>query len=129
MKTSIFFLMICSLVACKNLKNTTISDTSSSSEQAKDADTNFQFIVSFISTGSGIDKTAKKQFEQFITEFENTNKLKLNVVITKWGREGEVNYCFVLKELNRDLQNIFITNTKSTLSQSNLIRFHENNIE
>ncbi len=129
MKTSIFFLMICSLVACKNLKNTTISDTSTSSEQAKDADTNFQFIVSFISIGAGIDKTAKKQFEQLMTEFENTNKLKLNVVIKKWGREGEVNYCFVLKNLDRELKNTFITNTKSTLSQSNLVRFHENNIE
>lgn len=128
MKTSIFFLMICSLVACKSIKKTN-NETSSTSEQTKDANAKFQFIVSFISTGAGIDKTAKKQFEQFITEFENTNKLKLNVVIIKWGREGEVNYCFVLKELNRDLQNIFITNTKSTLSQSNLIRFHENNIE
>lgn len=115
-------------MACNSIKNTN-NETSSTSEQTKDTDAKFQFIVSFISTGAGIDKTAKKQFEQFITEFENTNKLKLNVVITKWGREGEVNYCFVLKELNRDLQNIFITNTKSTLSQSNLIRFHENNIE
>jgi hypothetical protein len=128
MKTSIFFLMICLLMACNSIKNTN-NETSSTSEQTKNADAKFQFIVSFISTGAGIDKTAKKQFEQFITEFENTNKLKLNFVITKWGREGEVNYCFVLKELNRDLQNIFITNTKSTLSQSNLIRFHENNIE
>jgi hypothetical protein len=118
--------MICSLVACKNLKNTTIRDTSSTSEQAKDADTNFQFIVSFISTGAGIDKTAKKQFEQFIIEFENTNKLKLNVVITKWGREGEVKYCFVLKDLEHDLQEIFISNTKNTLNQSSLIRYYYN---
>lgn len=126
MKTSIFFLMICSLVACKNLKNTTISDTSTSSEQAKDADTNFQFIVSFISIGAGIDKTAKKQFEQLMTEFENTNKLKLNVVIKKWGREGELKYCFVLKDLDRELQEIFISKTKNTLNQSSLIRYYQN---
>lgn len=126
MKTSIFFLMICSLVACKNLKNTNINDTSSSSEQAKDADTNFQFIVSFISTGSGIDKTAKKQFEQLMTEFENTNKLKLNVVIKKWGREGELKYCFLLKDLDRELQEIFISKTKNTLNQSSLIRYYQN---
>lgn len=125
MKTSIFFLMICSLVACKNLKNTN-NETSSSSEQAKDADTNFQFIVSFISTGSGIDKTAKKQFEQLMTEFENTNKLKLNVVIKKWGREGEVKYCFVLKDLERELQEVFISKTKNTLKQSNLVRYYYN---
>lgn len=126
MKTSIFFLMICSLVACKSLKNTTISDTSSSSDQAKDADANFQFIVSFISIGAGIDKTAKKQFEQLMTEFENTNKLKLNVVIKKWGREGELKYCFVLKDLDRELQEIFISKTKNTLNQSSLIRYHYN---
>lgn len=125
MKTSIFFLMICSFVACNSIKNTN-NETSSTSEQTNDADAKFQFIVSFISTGAGIDKTAKKQFEQFITEFENTNKLKLNIVITKWGREGEVKYCFVLKDLERKLQEDFISKTKNTLKQSNLVRYYYN---
>ena len=44
-----------------------------------------------------------------------------------WGREGEVNFCFMLNELNKDNQEKFILESKNLLSNSTRVRFKESN--
>ena len=89
-------------------------------------DSIYRFNVSFISIGSGIDSKAKQQFNEFITQFNNKNKLTIIPEIVSWGREGETDYCLKLAELSSELQNKFITDTKKLLKTSKLIRYKEN---
>ena len=49
--------------------------------------------VSFVSIGSGIEKTGIQKLESLISEFEQIYNLKLTVSIKNWGREGEKDYC------------------------------------
>jgi hypothetical protein len=50
--------------------------------------------------------------------------LKFNKV--GWGREGEVDYCFTLKELNPDKQAQFIDDLKAAFKGNELIQILEN---
>jgi hypothetical protein len=96
-------------------------------ESSVSEDTSYRFIVSFISIGSGIDKKAKNHYEEFLNDFQ----LKHNVTILYekkyWGREGEVNFCFMLNELNKEDQEKFILESKNLLSNSTRVRFKESN--
>lgn len=72
-------------------------------------DTIYRLSVSFISIGAGIDRKAKPQYSKYIIEFAQKNKIKLNCEIVNWGREGEVDYCFELTELDEKQQELFLT--------------------
>ena len=112
--------------ACSMSKKAELNQ-SVQTETSATEDTSYRFIVSFISIGSGIDKKAKNQYEQFLKDFE----LKHNVTILYdkkyWGREGEVNFCFMLKELNKEDQEKFIHESKKLLANSTRVRFKETN--
>jgi hypothetical protein len=43
-----------------------------------------------------------------------------------WGREGEVDYCFQLSELNNSDQQSFINEIKSSIGTSKLVQVAEN---
>jgi hypothetical protein len=59
--------------------------------------------VSFISIGAGIDKLSKDSLIDEIHAFELKNNIKLDYSERKWGREGEVSFCFDLSKLNEEL--------------------------
>jgi hypothetical protein len=82
--------------------------------------------VSFISIGSGTDSEAKQKFEKFLSDYEAKNKTKLTYETVKWGREGEVDYCFKLEELKAKQQEKFIKELKDVLKDSKLVRYTEN---
>lgn len=86
------------------------------------AEESSRFIVSFYSPGNGIDRNAKNKFDAFLKKFEPT----LAYTTTKWGREGEVDYCFDLTELSAEQQEAFIASAKELLSTSKKVRFSEN---
>lgn len=106
------------LLSCNSNKQST--------QDTKPADPNDRFSVSFISIGAGTDGNAKDQFEQFITAFEQKNKVKLEYEKIPWGREGEVDYCFDLTGLDTKKQAQFITETKELLKGSTLVQYKEN---
>lgn len=83
-----------------------------------------RFIVSFYSPGNGIDRNAKTKFASFLKIFEPT----LAYTTTKWGREGEVDYCFDLKELGAKQQDAFIASTKELLAASKKVRLSEHEL-
>jgi uncharacterized membrane protein YgdD (TMEM256/DUF423 family) len=85
-----------------------------------------RFIVSFISTGAGTDRKAYTKFESFITNYQNTKKVVVNYESIPWGREGEADYCFNLKELSEVDQHLFIDDLKDLLKEYPLVLFQEN---
>ena len=69
-----------------------------------------------------------KQFNEFVEQFNNKNKVTITPEITTWGREGETDYCIKLEELSSEIQKIFINETKELLKNSKLIRYSENSM-
>jgi len=110
-------------IACNSAKKTTESSTSKTITLP---DSIYRFNISFISIGNGIDSKAKQQFNEFITQFNSNNKVAITPEIVNWGREGEIDYCLKLADINNDLQIKFITETKELLKSSKLVRYKEN---
>jgi hypothetical protein len=130
MRYIIYMLVFITLLACHNAKKATDKNTtipiSVNNVKSMEVDTNYRFSVSFISIGAGIDRKAKQEYDQFIVDFDQKNNVKLNYEVTSWGREGEVDYCFKLTELNKVQKDQFVAKSKETIKSSTLIRFREN---
>lgn len=82
--------------------------------------------VSFYSIAYGIDYEAQTGLKNYMASFEEQHKVKLNVTEVRWGREGEIDYCFDLENLKADQQAEFIAGTKKILSVSKLVHIIEN---
>jgi hypothetical protein len=127
MTNLIFLFAVITLFGCNSSKKVTDqNETTAATENTMTPDANYRFSVSFISIGAGTDKNAIQQFDAYIAEYQQKNKLKLSFEITKWGREGEIDYCLKLSELDKKKQELFITKTKETLQSSSLVRYKEN---
>ena len=84
--------------------------------------TTYYFTVSFVSIGEGIDINAKKNFDDFITYFEENKDIELDFEMISWGREGEVDYCFQLDK-SASTHTQFLKDAKQNLKASKLVRF------
>ena len=122
----IFLFAVITLFGCNSTKKVTDQNAATPVTQNTTPDANYRFGVSFISIGAGTDKNAIQQFDTYIAEYQQENNLKLSFEITKWGREGEVDYCLKLAELDKKKQELFITKTKEILQSSSLVRYKEN---
>ena len=125
MKNLIYFIAIIIVIACNST-----SKIAENKLQQKTIlpDSIYRFTVSFISIGSGTDSEARQQFSRFIQQFNKENNITINTEITNWGREGEMDYCLKLNELNKQQQDRFIAETKKILKNSTLVRYNENSI-
>jgi len=127
MKNLIYFSAVISILACNSTKKATVKNlTPSTSNNINEIDTLYRLSVSFISIGAGTDKKARQDYDQYLIQYEQKNKIKLSFKITPWGREGEKDYCFKLNELNKKQQEVFIAETKEVLKNSTLVRYKEN---
>ena len=127
MKSLISLFIVLSFFSCNSAKNSrTLCKKQKESVNAVLSDSVFRFGVSFISIGGGIDRQAKQKFDQYIEEFNSLNKVNLKIEIIKWGREGEVDYCFSLNELDAKLQEKFISEVKNQFNASSLVKIYEN---
>ncbi len=92
-------------------------------EAARLAETNVNYplVVEFISIGAGIDN---KALETLKTMSNSPKKLKY--VNHTFGREGEIDFCYLLKELNDKEKAKFITDVKEAFKGNNLVILHEN---
>jgi hypothetical protein len=62
----------------------------------------------------------------FISRYQLENKKELKFEAVPWGREGEVDYCFMLSELSAKEQSRFINALKDQLKFSELVQITEN---
>lgn len=88
-------------------------------------DTLYALRVSFISKGSGTDWKSKQAFEQLIKQFEHNNHITIPFEKTRWGREGEVDYCIKSISTNITFHEEFIFKTKDLLKENPLVRIYE----
>ena len=81
-----------------------------------------KLVVSFISIGTGIDYKAKDKLFSFVEEFQLQHKVKLDVSIKSWGREGEVDCSYELDKLTKKQCKVFIEKIESMFSENNLVK-------
>ncbi|HEX5001512.1 MAG TPA: hypothetical protein VFW78_03375 [Bacteroidia bacterium] len=85
-----------------------------------------RLIVSFISIGEGADFSAKDSMDAYVAAYQTENKKQLTFESIPWGREGEFDYCFTLKELSAKEQVKFIEGLRARLKFSELVQISEN---
>ena len=127
-------LILCSLliISCTDTRKAT--ETTKPAEapaaplpaEVQVADSLYRLVISFYSIGSGTDYNAKEHFENFLSTFETANSAHIQYEKTPWGREGEVDYCFKLRELQLNGQEQFISAIKSLLKEASHIYINEN---
>jgi hypothetical protein len=86
----------------------------------------YRLVVSFESECCGINHRAEDKFKKFIATEEHKNKVKLESTQTYWGKEGERDYCFELKELSKSKQKSFIRALRKLLAAYKLVQVKEN---
>jgi hypothetical protein len=107
----------------KNSKTETTSTMSPSSDTQTPGN---RLTVSFISIGEGTDFRAKDSMDVFISSYQLENKKELKFEAVPWGREGEIDYCFMLSELSEKEQAKFIKALRDRLKFSELVQITEN---
>lgn len=96
------------------------------SSESKSAEGSYRFIVSFISIGEGPDRNGKEIFNGVIENWKTNRNKEIKFETVPWGREGEVDFCFELKELDARAQSQFINSMKKNFSGHSLVQFSEN---
>ncbi len=81
----------------------------------------YRLIVSFFSRGAGINRELKSEFEKFLKQHDD-----LKYEVFRWGREGEVDYCFKLEEMTQQQQEDFVKKVSGLLNNADMIRVIEN---
>lgn len=127
-KVILFGILLLAFLACKSKKKVAVATpvAQQTSQAVILPDSMYRFTVSFISIGGGTDRKAKEMFSQFILQFNEKNKVNIIAEKANWGREGETDYCLKLNELNTQQQDQFISETKTLLKSSTLVRYTEN---
>ncbi|MCC6251999.1 MAG: hypothetical protein IT238_06010 [Bacteroidia bacterium] len=99
-----------------------VSNTSTTQNDKK----MYRFRVSFISKGAGIDYNILEKYNTFIKEYETRTKTKVTFSEARWGREGEIDYCFDFANLDTKIAEDFIQKSKEVLRESDRINIGEN---
>lgn len=107
-----------------NPQNTTqqVETTQQQQQQQAQDPANFRLSVSFYSIGTGTDQAAREKFDKFIAEYTP----KVTAQSKRWGREGEIDYCFRLAELTPQQQADFVKKAREVLASSKLVHVNEN---
>lgn len=100
------------------------SPTSDEVEAQKQAYNNL--VISFYSIGEGINAKAADTIESFMGEYSKKINKAIPYSKISWGREGEVDFCISLKELQGEERKIFVNETRRLARQFELIHFFEN---
>ena len=75
-------------------------EPSNSGKNMVSEDNMYDIIISFASRASGINHEAREKMEKVITDFNHDNKVTVFMEKQHWGREGEVDYLFLTKNLS-----------------------------
>lgn len=85
-------------------------------------------LVSAISIGTGIDPQAKTLLDKFVQEYMDATSKRILYTATHWGREGEMDFCFTLKNLSVEEQQNFVVGLNEVFKNHNLIHVEENKL-
>ena len=111
------------IVSCSSTKKTSSNEQHLNTETIQEKSDNiYRLTVSFFSPGNGIDRKAKNEYINFL----NANYSGLVYEETRWGREGELDFCFTLDELTEEQKVQFIQKSRELLFDSKKVHFYEN---
>lgn len=91
-------------------------------ETSPDPTATYRAVVSFTSVGTGIDT----EVEADVLALVNTYDIDLSPELHDWGLEGERNFCFTLRGLNEQAQEIFVGKLQEVSASSTLVFVYEN---
>jgi len=131
MKIILLFATCLIMFSCKNSTSvsspsTTVSKTATNPQNNSASEIIYDVILSFTSMGEGIDDSTKGKIDTLIMNFNNQNHLMIKPGIVNWGREGERDYNFLLKNLSTVKKKEFISAIKETISDSEITIMHLN---
>ncbi|MCB9359950.1 MAG: hypothetical protein H6587_02855 [Flavobacteriales bacterium] len=124
MKKLIFILSALSLIACKNGEKATKKDdnmTNAKQTEQTEKQESYDLILQFISKGAGIDHDLKAKFEEGLAKYNAENKVNITPEISHWGREGETNLNFNLKNLSTAQKKSFLSFVKETIGNTDMV--------
>lgn len=96
--------------------------TTSGTPLPGDNSANYRLVVSFISQAAGIDRQLHPKFMELYKSY----KPAVTAEVTPWGREGEVDYCFKLNELNSKQQKDFVQKVREAMGNTDMVYIKEN---
>ena len=122
-----------SIASCKNSSKAMGSDKIEPTKSKKGKhvqDLTYDVIISFISKGEGIDYKLKTKIDEAISTFNTKHKLKVKPNGSNWGREGETDYNFILKNLSTSQKKEFISSMEETVGSSDManITFNQKSV-
>ena len=116
-KVILFISIVMLTVACKHTK-------SAEKSTAANEPTKYRVIVSFFSRGDGTGSQTFDKIQSYLTTFDNKENVKITYDKVPWGKEGEYDMCFTLKELSKSKQDEFVkglTNVTKGSTNTNII--------
>ncbi len=84
--------------------------------------TKHQLSVNFISVGSGIDTKANAQLRDCIAKFQQDNRLSLEYNVKPCGKEGEIEYVFNLKKLQKKQRKTFQDTVREMFKENKMVK-------
>lgn len=85
-----------------------------------------RLIISLISKGEGIDRNAMSDINLHLQTTMSQTKRPLQYVLVFWGREGETDVCFRLKDLDAIQQQSFAEDMREIFANRPLVIVSEN---
>ena len=131
MKSIVLIFSIFALLAttsCKNKEKTTSKTASGTPTIATNGQKNMQsekkyrLVISYSSIGTGIDNDAFEKMDKFVKEHPKKPVYER----FGYGREGETDVAFSLKEIKSGDQAKFITDLKTAMGKSDRVNYKEN---
>lgn len=121
MKISVLIFCLLALAIVNPINSATIKNPLTPLKDEPSAK-KYRLIVSFASKGEGINLEKQTEFLDFVSKYKN----KPSYVTILWGREGETDYCFELKELSKKETKKFIQKIRQLFLGKELIFVEEN---
>ncbi len=82
-----------------------------------------RLVVSFISTGGGIDIAAQTNLDKWLSKHP-----EIKYAQNQWGREGEVDYCFISLGTTAEAQNKAVSDVKTLVGSNAKVLMKENKV-
>lgn len=82
----------------------------------------YRLVLSFISKGAGLDNPTHDK----VIAYAQNHPKKPAFETHRWGREGEVDYCFKLTELTADEQKTFVKDIEKMIPDKTMVLVQEN---
>ena len=126
MKNLIIMLSAITLIACKSNSKSTKVENSTTQESTNSDEKTFDVIVQFISKGEGTARELATKFDEAVAKFNKDNHTNIEADKRHWGREGEYDLNFDLKNLSTKQKNSFLSLVKETVGHTDMVHLKYN---